>query len=59
MYHELKILPAFFDAVVRGDKKFEVRNNTDRGYQRGDMVLLREIEPLAAGTRYTGYQQLV
>lgn len=37
MTHEIKILESFADAVLRGDKNFEVRKN-DRGYQRGDFV---------------------
>jgi ASC-1-like (ASCH) protein len=43
MIHELKILPAYFDAVYDGRKKFEVRFN-DRGYQVGDTLILREYE---------------
>lgn len=39
--HELKTLPAYFDAVWAGGKTFEVRYD-DRGYQRGDQVTLRE-----------------
>lgn len=39
--HELKTWPAMFEAVWRGDKTFEVRLD-DRGYQRGDHVVLRE-----------------
>lgn len=37
MTHRIKIMESFADAVLRGDKTFEVRNN-DRGYQCGDMV---------------------
>lgn len=37
--HELKTLPAAWDAVNRGEKTFEVRKN-DRFFQRGDLVLL-------------------
>lgn len=37
MTHKIKILESFADAVVRGDKTFEVRKN-DRGYQKGDLV---------------------
>lgn len=35
--HKLKIKKEFADAIVCGDKKFEVRKN-DRGFQRGDLV---------------------
>ena len=37
MNHKIKILESFADAVLRGEKTFEVRKN-DRGYQRGDTV---------------------
>jgi len=39
--HELKVVPPYFDALVSGAKTFEVRRN-DRGYQRGDLLRLRE-----------------
>lgn len=44
MVHELKTLPAFFDAVTRGDKTFEVRKD-DRGFAAGDVLWLREWNP--------------
>jgi len=37
MTHEIKILESFADAVVSGEKTFEVREN-DRGYQKGDRI---------------------
>lgn len=37
MTHEIKILESFADAVVSGEKTFEVREN-DRGYQKGDLI---------------------
>lgn len=37
MIHTLKIMESFADAIVTGDKTFEVREN-DRGFQRGDIV---------------------
>lgn len=37
MTHELKILEDFADAVNRGDKTFEIREN-DRGFQKGDRI---------------------
>ena len=49
MRHELKIAPAYFDAVQAGEKTFEVRKN-DRGFAKGDTVLLREWE----SCEYTG-----
>jgi len=44
MIHELKIYPQYYRAVECGDKTFEVRLN-DRGYQKGDTVILREFDP--------------
>jgi len=44
--HELKTDPDVFDAVVRGEKKFEIRFN-DRDFCVGDLLILRK-------TRYTG-----
>jgi hypothetical protein len=41
--HELKIQPEFYNAVVRGYKNFEIRNN-DRGFCVGDHVILYEFE---------------
>ena len=35
--HEIKLRIEFCDAVLSGEKPFEVRRN-DRGYQRGDTV---------------------
>lgn len=37
MTHKIKILESFANAVLSGDKKFEVRKN-DRGYQKGDFI---------------------
>lgn len=37
MRHELKIEEVFADAIVGGDKNFEIRNN-DRGFQKGDII---------------------
>lgn len=35
--HKIKLQKEFADAVLSGDKCFEIRNN-DRGYQKGDKV---------------------
>lgn len=37
MIHELKIYKSFADAIISGDKNFEVRHN-DRGFQKGDKI---------------------
>jgi ASC-1-like (ASCH) protein len=42
--HELKSWPEFFEAVQSGTKKYEVRTD-DRGYARGDRLLLHEWDP--------------
>lgn len=38
MTHELKILECYANAKLAGDKLFEIRNNLDRGFQKGDIV---------------------
>ena len=45
MTHYLKTLPAHFNSVKRGNKRFEIRNNSDRGFQKGEMVILCEYFP--------------
>ncbi len=40
MQHELKIDPLYYDALMSGNKTFEIRYN-DRQYQKGDALLLR------------------
>ena len=52
--HELKILKSYFDAVASGYKTFEVRKD-DRGFQKGDSVILREYDPKKSpGFMYSG-----
>ncbi len=41
MKHLLKILPEYFEEVVKGTKTFEVRKN-DRGFKIGDVLILAE-----------------
>lgn len=41
--HRLKILDDFADAVVMGNKNFEIRKN-DRGFQKGDVVVFNCID---------------
>ena len=50
--HKVKIWPEYFRAVQDGSKTFEVRND-DRGYIKGDTIVLREWNP--ANSKYTGY----
>lgn len=45
MLHRLKIHSAYFAAVVDGTKTFEIRNNNDRDFQKGDVVVLNEYDP--------------
>lgn len=49
MIHVIKILPAYFNAVKCGAKRFELRKN-DRNYKSGDVVIMREWD----GASYTG-----
>jgi len=44
MKHELKIWPQYYQAVKDGSKTFEVRKN-DRGFQKDDLIVLREFNP--------------
>lgn len=41
--HEIKLSREFQDAVLSGDKPFEVRYN-DRGYQKGDLVKFHVVD---------------
>ena len=47
--HELKILPKYFEAVVAGVKRFELRKN-DRNFKVGEQIILREWD----GEQFTG-----
>lgn len=49
MTHELKILTEYFEPVISGRKRFEIREN-DRDYKIGDRLILREW----TGESYTG-----
>lgn len=43
-YHPLKTWLGYFQAIYRGDKTFEIREN-DRDYQVGDYLCLLEYNP--------------
>lgn len=49
--HELKILPKWYEDVIKGIKKFELRE-ADRDFEVGDLLRLREYE----NGNYTGRQ---
>ncbi len=44
--HELKTLAPYWDAIERGEKNFEARRD-DRGFQKGDILLLHRMKPNA------------
>lgn len=44
MIHNLKIRSCFADAVLSGEKNFEIRYNADRGFQKGDIVRFNVID---------------
>lgn len=41
--HNLKLRVEFCDAVMNGEKSFEIRKN-DRGFQKGDHVIFQAVE---------------
>lgn len=43
MKHDLKIWPEYYEAVLNGSKRFELRYN-DRNYQVGDILRLKEYD---------------
>lgn len=51
MEHELKVWPSYFARIADGSKTFEIRKN-DRGFQAGDVLVLREWDP--SRSTYTG-----
>lgn len=50
--HELKTWPEHYRAVVSGNKKVEIRNEQDRIFQRDDVLILKEWDPIK--NDYTG-----
>ena len=55
--HHLKSWPTLFEAIVRGDKRHELRRAYDRDFRKGDRLRLREFDPDLQ--RYTGREQIV
>ena len=47
---EKKILLPFADAILSGEKTFEIRNN-DEGYQKGDIIKFRVIDDSGLTTK--------
>lgn len=41
--HKLKIKQEYFEPVIQGKKRFEIRKN-DRNFKVGDIVVLEEID---------------
>ena len=52
MKHDLKVWPSYFEAIAEGRKRFEIRDNRDRGFNAGDAVTLHEWCPTEKD--YTG-----
>ncbi len=42
--HDIKAWPHFYEAMLRGDKTFEIRRD-DRHYHRGDKLVIKEYDP--------------
>lgn len=54
--HILKTLPDYWYAIERGEKPFEVRRD-DRGFQKGDILILRRLEKTSTGSLRLDYSQ--
>ena len=50
--HELKIKEDYFNAILRGDKTFELRKN-DRDYKVGDLIHFVQVN----GKEYSSYSR--
>lgn len=53
MTHHLKCHPPYFEKIVSGTKKFEIRKN-DRDFEVGDVLVLQEYEPIIYCECYPG-----
>lgn len=54
MQHDIKVHPQFWEPLIKGDMKFQLRRN-DRVYKVGDTLMLNEFNPEFG---YTGKQRL-
>jgi hypothetical protein len=54
--YDVKSWPWFFEPMIAGTKKHDMRDMRDRPYKIGDRMLLREYDP--RGTGYTGRSAL-
>lgn len=54
--HELKTWPQFYQPTEEGKKRFEIRED-DRGFEAGDLLLLREYDTTEG--KYTGREMMV
>ena len=54
--HDLKIDPEYFNDVITGEKRFEVRKN-DRDYKKRDLLNLQEYD--REKKEYTGRKTLI
>lgn len=50
--HRLKLSYSFWDAVMSGEKTFELREN-DRGFQKGDLITFQEVDEIGIKTTRT------
>lgn len=51
MIHHIKINDKFADAILDGDKTFEVRYN-DRGYNKGDKIVFIVVDDIGTHILY-------
>lgn len=55
--HTLKCWPEFFNPILSGNKKHDLRRSDDRQFRIGDVLVLREFDPKQE--KYTGRSQRV
>jgi hypothetical protein len=54
--HIVKSWPQYFQPMLDGTKRHDMRNKKDRDYKVGDLMLLQEFDPFKG--EYTGREQL-